>query len=366
MTTERINFCDIICRYWQKTLYLHKDLNKNLPTKGVAWWILENIPAVLLVEKHGISEHTALNHCIEDRIEETFLTGKTWKIPTYTELSQKQGLLSQLQIGDKTNCYLIGTNLTAQDNFKLSLDFFKIKYWSTNERTKHIISRLATTHSVHPARHGGSDCAASLGVVTQGGFGIEIPEASPRDWTSFQHRHQSLCRCGYGRTHRIDCRHLLCAYRWHIFHTDMVGTVSGILTASVCSSCTSDTIQGICPRHRDIPHLHAICDIWAMEYMAHHNNRGVLSHDIVRNIFYYSQSQVCSLVRNEDLTWLIGIAHDKWHGHCRVKPLYPQQPFAFGCKSQYNHSCNTPIIGRYSEHDIGRKNASTRHQEDHR
>ena len=78
--------------------------------------------------KHGISEHTALNHCIEDRIEETFLTGKTWKIPTYTELSQKQGLLSQLQIGDKTNCYLIGTNLTAQDNFKLSLDFFKIKY----------------------------------------------------------------------------------------------------------------------------------------------------------------------------------------------------------------------------------------------
>ena len=32
---------------------------------------MENIPAVLLVEKHGISEHTALNHCIEDGIEET-------------------------------------------------------------------------------------------------------------------------------------------------------------------------------------------------------------------------------------------------------------------------------------------------------
>ena len=50
-----------------------------------------------------------------------------------------------------------------------------------HERTECIISRLATTLSVHPARHGGSDCAASLGVVTQGGFGIEIPEASPRD-----------------------------------------------------------------------------------------------------------------------------------------------------------------------------------------
>ena len=50
-----------------------------------------------------------------------------------------------------------------------------------HERTKHIISRLATTHSVHPARHGGSDCAASMDVGIQGGFGIEIPEASPRD-----------------------------------------------------------------------------------------------------------------------------------------------------------------------------------------
>ena len=50
-----------------------------------------------------------------------------------------------------------------------------------HERTECIISRFATTLSVHPARHGGSDCAASLGVVTQGGFGIEIPEASSCD-----------------------------------------------------------------------------------------------------------------------------------------------------------------------------------------
>ena len=45
-----------------------------------------------------------------------------------------------------------------------------------NERTECIISRLATTHSVHPARHGGSDCASSMDVGTQGGFGIEIPD----------------------------------------------------------------------------------------------------------------------------------------------------------------------------------------------
>ena len=89
---------------------------------------MEYISVAQFAGKYGISERTARKYCADGKIDGAFLTGKTWKIPTYTELSQKQGLLSQLQIGDKTNCYLIGTNLTAQDNFKLSLDFFKIKY----------------------------------------------------------------------------------------------------------------------------------------------------------------------------------------------------------------------------------------------
>ena len=65
---------------------------------------MEFISAIQFAEKYGISERTARNYCAKGKIEGAFLTGKTWNIPAEA------------------------TCLSAQDNFKGVLDYYRVSY----------------------------------------------------------------------------------------------------------------------------------------------------------------------------------------------------------------------------------------------
>lgn len=106
---------------------------------------MEYISVIQFAEKYGISERTARNYCALGKIEGAFLTGKTWNIPADAALPQKgKKKISPLlhiitedlrlyyyrgiQNWEHTNGYLQDTCLTAQDNYKALLDYFKIKH----------------------------------------------------------------------------------------------------------------------------------------------------------------------------------------------------------------------------------------------
>lgn len=93
---------------------------------------MEYISVTQFAEKYGISERTIRNYCATGKIDGAFLTGKTWNIPADALLSAKgkrkiSPLLARLR-EENINGYLRDTCLSAQDDYKALLDYFKIKY----------------------------------------------------------------------------------------------------------------------------------------------------------------------------------------------------------------------------------------------
>lgn len=74
---------------------------------------MDYISVSQFAEKYGTSVRTARNYCATGKIDSAFLTGKTWNI---------------IQQWGNINGYLHDTCLSAQDQFKTLLDYFRIKY----------------------------------------------------------------------------------------------------------------------------------------------------------------------------------------------------------------------------------------------
>lgn len=107
---------------------------------------MEYISVSLFAGKLGISERTVRNWCAEGKIDGAFLTGKTWSIPKDASIPERKSatricpLLSVLREQKKMYYYrglknwpaipgyLRDTCLTAQDNYALILDYFKIRH----------------------------------------------------------------------------------------------------------------------------------------------------------------------------------------------------------------------------------------------